>query len=57
MNKTTLNETINRIRQNSGMLIFEADINEVDWEKDFQDVSKKCINPNELTSYLNKVVN
>ena len=56
MNKTTLNETINRIRQNSGMLIFEADINEVDWEKDFQDVSKKCINPNELTSYLNKVV-
>jgi hypothetical protein len=57
MNKsTTLCETINRIKQNSGMLIFEADINEINWEKDFQDVSKKCINPNELTAYLNKVV-
>ena len=36
MDKTTLNETINKIRQNSGMLIFEADINEVDWEKIFK---------------------
>ena len=57
MNKaTTLFETINRIKQNSGMLVFEADINEINWEKDFQDVSKKCINPSELAAYLNKVV-
>ena len=56
MSKTTLNETINRIKQNSGIMVFEADINEIDWEKDFKDVSKKCLNPSELANYLNKVI-
>lgn len=56
MSKTTLNETINRIKQNSGIMVFEADINEIDWEKDFKDVSKKCLSPVELTNYLNKVI-
>jgi hypothetical protein len=56
MSKTTLNETINRIKQNSGVMVFEADINEIDWEKDFKDVSKKCLNPSELANYLNKVI-
>ena len=37
-------------------MVFEADINEIDWEKDFKDVSKKCLNPSELANYLNKVI-
>jgi hypothetical protein len=30
-------------------------INEIDWEGDFSDVSKKCLNPNEIVDYLNRV--
>lgn len=31
-------------------------LNEIDWEKDFPDVSKKCIEPKQLTQYLNDVL-
>lgn len=34
---------------------FNGNLNEIDWEGDFSDVSKKCLNPNEIVDYLNKV--
>jgi hypothetical protein len=31
-------------------------LNEIDWEGDFNDVSKECMNVEELKSYLNNVI-
>lgn len=31
-------------------------LNEVDWEKDFSDVKKTCLDPNQLTAHLNDVL-
>lgn len=44
MIKRLLNEAINQY------------INEISWEKDFADVQKECLSPEELKSYLNKVI-
>lgn len=32
-------------------------INEIDWEGDFADVSKKCVDTKEIVDYLNQVIN
>jgi len=44
MIKKLLNEAINQY------------INEISWEKDFADVQKECLSPEELKSYLNRVI-
>ena len=31
-------------------------LNEIDWEKDFSDVQKECISPEDLKDYLNRVI-
>ena len=31
-------------------------LNEIDWEKDFSDVQKECISPEDLADYLNRVI-
>lgn len=36
-------------------VLSESQINEIDWESDFSDVSKKCLNTNEIVDYLNRV--
>ena len=36
-------------------LAFEGEINEVDWEDTFQDVQKRCMAPDVVVDYLNRV--
>lgn len=47
-NKVRLFELMNRV---SGM-----PLNEIDWETEYSDVDKTCMNPNELKEYLNSVL-
>jgi hypothetical protein len=53
--KITLNETLNKIRRNAGILDNPFTLSEIDWNE-FSDVSKKCIDPNGLKEYLNGIV-
>jgi hypothetical protein len=57
MNKKNMNlfEMLNRIKINSG-LFNENSLNEIDWDNEFSDVYKKCINPIELEKYLNNII-
>lgn len=34
----------------------KTNLTEIDWDGDFSDVSKKCINPEELKNHLNKIL-
>ncbi len=55
MNKSkTLSETLNRIKENSGISLFEGTVNEVDWENTFSDVKKTCLSPEMVVDMLNK---
>jgi hypothetical protein len=59
MNKNSdilLFEQITRMKMLSGEMITEEELNEIDWENDFSDVSKKCILPSALAEYLNNVI-
>ncbi len=49
-------EQITRMKMLSGEMITEEELNEIDWEIDFSDVSKKCISPSTLAEYLNNVI-
>ena len=49
-------EEITRIKMLSGEMITESELNEIDWENDFSDVSKKCITGAALVEYLNNVL-
>ena len=48
-------ETLSRIRINFGLLN-EDNLNEIDWDNEFSDVYKKCINTAELKNHLNHVI-
>jgi hypothetical protein len=37
-------------------LAFKAQLDEVDWEDTFSDVKKTCVDPKDITDYLNKLV-
>jgi hypothetical protein len=49
-------EEITRMKMLSGEMITEEELNEIDWEEDFADVSKKCITGAALVEYLNTVL-
>lgn len=51
MNRFGKNRLLEMMERVSGM-----PVNEIDWEGDFKDVSKTCLNPNELKDYLNKIL-
>ena len=53
--KMNLLETLSRIRINFGLLN-EDNLNEIDWDNEFSDVYKKCINTAELKNHLNHVI-
>lgn len=53
--KMNLLETLTRIRINFGLLN-EDNLNEIDWDNEFSDVYKKCINTAELKNHLNHVI-
>ena len=48
-------ETLKRIKINFGLLN-EDNLNEIDWDNEFSDVYKKCINTAELKNHLNHVI-
>jgi hypothetical protein len=50
-------EQITRMKILYGEMLTEDELNEINWEKDFSDVSKKCISPSALAEYLNNVIN
>mgnify|MGYP006267973279 CR=1 FL=1 len=37
-------------------LAFTSRLDEIDWEKTFPDVKKTCVDPKEITEYLNKLI-
>jgi hypothetical protein len=53
--KMNLLETLSRIKINFGLLN-EDNLNEIDWDDEFSDVYKKCINTAELKNHLNNVI-
>lgn len=53
--KMNLLETLSRIRINFGLLN-EDNLNEIDWDNEFSDVYKKCINTVELKNHLNHII-
>ena len=54
--KSSKQKLFERMVRIGEMPINENNINEIDWEGDFSDVSKKCINPEELKNDLNHIL-
>jgi len=49
-------EQITRMKMLSGEMLNEEQLNEIDWENDFSDVIKTCIDPKEFANYLNEIL-
>lgn len=44
------------LTENRLTTLSRTDVNEIDWEGDFSDVKKQCINPEELKNHLNSIL-
>lgn len=55
--KSLIKKIINENTVNKKLSIINEDnLNEIDWDNDFEDVKKTCIEPNSLVEYLNQVI-